>query len=265
MMRYFFTKLLYCLIIANVLSSCGTEKNILFVSKDVVNTANLPVFEIQKGSDSLLNKPQVIKPGDELILKNLQNDALISGVNSISGLSNSSTPLVNGYIVESDSLVILPVIGSVKLGGLTRLAAEKQINALYQKSMLKNPLITLSINNLQVTLLGEFSHQGVYPLKKEQTHLAEMIGQAGGLNLSANNKRLKIIRGNPQNPKILMVDLTNIDFMKDKRVILQNNDIVYAEPKKSAQNADKMTKTQVLVGMGLTLINTLFLIYNFTK
>lgn len=264
MMRYFFTKLLYCLIIANVLSSCGTEKNILFVGKEVVNTANLPVFEIQKGSDNLLYKPQVIKPGDELILKNLQNDALISGVISTSSTNVTSIEPIT-YLVENDSSVTLPVIGSVKLGGLTRLAAEKQINALYQKSMLKNPLITLSINNLQVTLLGEFGHQGVYPLKKEQTHLAEMIGQAGGLNLTANNKRLKIIRGNPQNPKILMVDLTNIDFMKDTRVILQNNDIIYAEPKKSAQNADKMTKTQVLVGMGLTLINTLFLIYNFTK
>lgn len=246
----------------NFISSCGTEKNVLFAGKDVLNNANLPVFEIQKGSDSLLNKPQVIKPGDELILKNLQNDALISGV-STNGSISSIVP--SGYMVESDSLVTLPVIGSVKLGGLTRLAAEKQINALYQKSMLKSPLITLSINNLQVTVLGEFGQQGVYPLKKDQTHLTEMMGQAGGLNSSANNKRIKIIRGNPQNPQILLVDLTNVDFMKDKRLYLRSNDIIYAEPKKSAQNADRMTKTQVFVSIGLTLINTLFLIYNFTK
>ncbi len=263
MMKYFFTKLLCYLIIVSFLSSCGTEKNILFVGNEGLNTSKMPVFELQKGIDSTFNKPQVIKPGDELILKNLQNDALISGVSTSAG--SAAVTISNAYVVENDSLVTLPVIGSVKLGGLTRLAAEKQINALYQKSLLKNPLITLFISNLQVTVLGEFSQQGVYPLKKEQTHLTEIMGQAGGLNPSANNKRLKIIRGNPQNPQILIVDLTNVDFMKDKRVILKNNDIIYAEPKKSAQNTEIMAKTSALVSIGLTLINTIFLIYNFTK
>lgn len=263
MMKYILAKLWCCLIIINILSSCNTEKNILFAGKEALNSSNVPVFQIQKGSDSLLYKPQVIKPGDELILKNLQNEALISGVSASS--SSSAIPTSNTYIVETDSLVTLPVIGSVKLGGLTRLAAEKQINALYQKTMLKNPLITLAISNLQVTVIGEFNQQGVYPLKKEQTHLTEIMSQAGGLNSSANFKRIKIIRGNPQNPQILLVDITNVDFMKDKRVFLKSNDIIYAEPKKSAQNADKMTKTQVFVSFGLTFINMLFLIYNFTK
>lgn len=264
MIKYIFVKLMCCFFLVNFLSSCSTEKNILFIGKDVVNDVNSPVIEIQKGSKSLTDKTQVINPGDELVLKNLQNDALISGVSTSSGANNTSTT-TTGYIVETDSLVTLPVIGRVKLGGLTRLAAEKQVNALYEKSMLKNPLITLAINNLQVTVLGEFGQQGIFPLKKEQTHLTEMIGQAGGLNLSANNKRLKIIRGNPQNPQILLVDLTNIEFMKDKRVFLKNNDIIYAEPKKSAQNSEKMTRVSAFVGIGLTLINTIFLIYNFTK
>lgn len=264
MRRYIFTKLICFLVVVQFLVSCGTEKNILFVGKDVVNAANLPVQELQKGSDSLFNQTQVIKPGDELMLKNLQNESLISGVSASSTVTNTSSA-PNGYIVENDSLVTLPVIGNLKLGGLTRLAAEKLINASYQKSMLKNPLITLSISNLHVTVLGEFNNQGVFPLKKEKTHLAEMIGQAGGLKPSANSQILKIIRGNPTNPQILLVNLTNVDFMKDKRVILQNNDILYVEPKKSAQNPEKLTKVSALVGIGLTLINTIFLIYNFTK
>lgn len=265
MMRYIFAKLICCLVIAQFLSSCSTEKNILFVGKEVVNTANLPVFEIQKGSDSTSNKQQIIKPGDELILKNLQNEALISGVGSISATGATTTTATSGYMVETDSMVTLPVIGSVKLGGLSRLAAEKQINALYEKSMLKNPLITLTVNNLHVTVLGEFTNQGIFQLKKEKTHLVEILGQVGGLKQSANNRQLKIIRGNPQNPQILLVNLTDVDFMKDKRVIMQNNDILYVEPLKSAQNAEKTTKISAIVGTGLMLINTIFLIYNFTK
>lgn len=261
MIQHFFVKLYFFLLIVIFFTSCKTEKNILFVGNDAVNNLNLPVFEIQKGGENSSNLQQFIKPGNELFLKNLQNETLISGVSA--GLATST--VASGYVVETDSLVILPVIGSVKLGGLTRLEAEKKINALYEKLLLKNPLITLTVNNLQVTVLGEFSSQGVFQLKKEKTHLVEMIGQVGGLKPTANNTQLKIIRGNPQNPQILLVNLTDVNFMKDARVVLQSNDILYIAPKKSAQNVDKFAKTQVFVGIGLTLINTLFLIYNFTK
>ena len=260
-MKYIFVKTFFLLLIVQLLSSCGTEKNILFAGKDINTVITTPVFEVEKGSEILPDKVQTIKPGDELILRNLQNDGLISSTNSASATASSPS----GYMVQSDSTTVLPVIGKVKLGGLTRKQAELEINALYQKTLLKNPLITLSINNLHVTLLGEFSQQGNYPLKKEQTHLVELIGEVGGLKPTANPQRIKIIRGNPANPQILLVDITDINFMKDKRMYLQQKDILYAEPRKSAQNAEKLTKVSTLVSVGLTLINTIFLIYNFSR
>jgi polysaccharide export outer membrane protein len=266
-MKCNFIKIFFFLLFIQLLTSCSTEKNILFSSKDANTKATSPVFEVEKGSETLPNKLQTIKAGDELILKNLQNDGLVSGTGSISSSTSasagSSSP--SGYIVQSDSTAVLPVIGKVKLGGLSRSQAELEINALYQKTLLKNPLITLSINNLYVTLLGEFSQQGNFPLKKEQTNLVEIIGEAGGLKPTANPHRIKIIRGNPSNPQILIVDFTDINFMKDKRMYLQQNDIIYVEPIKSAQNQEKLAKVSTIVSVGLTLINTIFLIYNFSK
>lgn len=261
-MKYIFIKVFFFLLTIQLLSSCSAEKKILFVGKEANAIITTPVFEVEKGSETLPDKVQAIKPGDELILRNLQNDGLVSSSNLSTAASGT---LQNGYIVLSDSTVILPVIGKVKVGGLSRMQAELEINALYQKTLLKNPLITLTINNLHVTLLGDFSQPGNYPLKKEQTHIVEIIGEAGGLRTSANPRKIKIIRGNPTNPQVLVVNITDINFMKDKRMYLQQNDIIYAEPLKSAQNVEKLSKVSTYVSVGLTLINTIFLIYNFSK
>lgn len=263
-MKYIFVKVFFFLLTIQLLSSCSTEKNILFVGKEANTIITTPVFEVEKGSEILPDKIQSIKPGDELILRNLQNDGLVSSSTSSTSTTNTGA-IQSGYIVLSDSTAVLPVIGKVKVGGLSRMQAELEINVLYQKTLLKNPLITLTINNLHVTLLGEFSQQGNYSLKKEQTHIIEIIGEAGGLKISANPRKIKIIRGNPANPQVLVVNITDINFLKDKRMYVQQNDIIYAEPLKSAQNAEKLSKVSVYVSVGLTLINTIFLIYNFSK
>ncbi len=254
--------LLHCSIL-QLLTSCGVEKNVLFGNNNK-KPLDSAVYELQKGKKSYKVTEQKIQPGDELKLSNLQSESLISGtMASSSGASSGANG--GGYFVEIDSTVLLPVLGKVKLGGMTRENAENMVNALYQKTLLKNPLISLSITNHHVTLLGDFTLQGNFPLKKDKTHLVEIIGLAGGLNKTADNTAIKIIRGNPLNPQVLLVNASNINFMADERVYLQSNDIVYVAQKKSAQNAEKISKTSAFVGIGLTLINTIFLIYNFSK
>lgn len=262
-MKYFLKQIYFGFAILLFFCSCGTVKNSLFVVKNQPESITEAVLELQKGSDSINNNLQTIKPGDQLLLTNLKSDVLISATISSSN-TNVATALTY-YVVENDSNAVLPVIGKIKLGGLSRKNAEIEINKLYEKVLLKNPLLVLSIANLSVTLLGDFTNQGNLPLKKEQTHLVEIIADAGGLPKTANSKKIKIIRGNPANPKILLVDLTNINSLGDKRLYLQNKDIIYVEATKSAQNAEKFTKTTTYLGIGLTLVNTIFLIYNFTK
>lgn len=264
MRKYLTLNLILYGIIAVFLSSCKIEKNILFGYNNPKKSIDSAVYEFKKGEKNYKLVEQKIQAGDELKLMNLQSESLISGTNSASTGSSTGTS-TTGYVVELDSTVLLPVLGKVKLGGLTRENAETFINNLYQKTLLKNPLISLSIINLRVTLLGDFSTQGNFPLKKDKTHITEMLGLAGGLNKTADNTNVKIIRGNPKNPQILIVNMSNTDFMGDQRVFLQNNDILFVAQKKSAQDAEKMTKNLSFVGIGLALVNTIFLIYNLSR
>ncbi|WP_460679441.1 polysaccharide biosynthesis/export family protein [Mucilaginibacter koreensis] len=203
-----------------------------------------------------------IKPYDILQLRNLQNMASISG-ESAAGAAASSQG--QSYQVEDDGTVALPVIGHIKVAGLTRYEAEQQIEDLYRKKLLKDPIIELKITNLKVTLLGEVRSQGNFPLVKEQTTLIDMIGAAGGLTDKANEKNIKIVRGNKAHPQIIWADLSQVKTLGDPRLVLQNDDIVYVEQSKRAARSENLQYISTLVQPALLLLNTGLLIFSFSR
>jgi polysaccharide export outer membrane protein len=165
------------------------------------------------------------------------------------------------YQVEDDGTVALPVIGHVQVAGLTRAEAQKKVEELYRKDVLKDPIIDLKIINLKVTILGEIRVQGNYPLVKDKTTLIEMIGQAGGLTEKADEKNIKIVRGDPKNPQVMQVDLGQIKTLADPRIILQNNDIIYIAQNKRAIKNDQLQNVTTTLQPGLIILNTALIIY----
>lgn len=255
-------KLFILLLIAETFfSSCKTQSNILFDNSN--NENNTAVIELQKGKSIPNSEEQIVKIGDALEIRNLKNEALISGVEG--KLGGGTEKVSQYYQVKKDSMVVLPVIGNTKLGGLSIGKATEMVNKLYEKSLLQNPIITLTIVNQNVTLLGEFKQPGNFPLLKDQTHLIEMVGIAGGLLPEANKKRIKVIRGDLENPQILIVNLANVSSLSDKRLYLQNNDIIYAEPSVQAQKAEANGKSQSIISLALAAVNILLVIYNITR
>lgn len=201
-----------------------------------------------------------IKPDDVLQIRNLQNKKYIVDDNT-SGGGSSGASSGQTFQVEEDGRVTLPVIGHVDVAGLTRYEASKKIEKLYRDSLLLNPIIELKILNLKVTVLGEIKSQGNYPLVKEKTSLIDVIGEAGGLTNNANEKNIKIIRGDKNNPKEIFVDLSDIRTLSDPKIILQNNDIVYIAQNKRAIRDEKLQNFSTVVQPSLLIFNTALIIY----
>jgi len=206
-----------------------------------------------------------IKPQDMLQIRNLQNMSYIVDAPTTSGSSVSGGGGTGQtYQVDDDGTVALPVIGHIAVAGLTRAQAAKLVENLYRKSLLKDPIIELKIANQKVTLLGEFTAQGNFPLVKDRTTLVEMIGQAGGLSKNANETNIKIIRGDQKNPDITFVNLRDIESINDPKAILLNGDIVYVSPNKRAIRNENLQNVSSLVQPVLLLINTALLIISFS-
>jgi polysaccharide biosynthesis/export protein len=207
-----------------------------------------------------------IRSQDILQIRNLQNiryivDETPSGTTA--GATSGGVTAAEGqtYQVEDDGTVALPLIGHIQLAGLTRAEAAKKVEELYRHDVLVNPIIDLKIINLKVTLLGEIKVPGNYPLIKDKTNLVEMLGLAGGLTDKANEKTIKIIRGDPKNPIVAEIDLSKIQTLADPRMILQNNDIIYIAQNKRAIKGDQLQNVTTTLQPGLIILNTVLIIY----
>jgi polysaccharide export outer membrane protein len=81
--------------------------------------------------------------------------------------------------------ITYPLIGTVELNGLSTSAAEKKIADLLQKGgFLQNPQVNIALTQVrgnQVSILGQVQRAGRYPLESVNTHLSDMLANAGGI------------------------------------------------------------------------------------
>ena len=206
-----------------------------------------------------------IQPQDILQIRNLQDEKYIVNVVSTSTTtSGGNNSQGQSFQVEENGTVALPMIGHVKVVGLTRIEANRLIEDLYRKE-LKDPIIELTITNLKVTMLGEIRGPGNYPLTKDRTTLVEMIGTAGGLTDKANERNVKIIRGTEKTPQVTVIDLGDIQSINDSRAILQSGDIIYITQNKRAVRNDNLQNFSTIFQPALLLFNTALIIFTLIR
>ncbi len=255
------TSLIFTFFLFIVLSSCSNRQYQILFEQKAPNADSTS----QKSNNDVSSYH--IKPQDMLQIRNLQNIKYVvdeaPSATSLAGGGSAGTGQV--YQVDEDGQVALPVIGHVAVAGLTRGQAAKLIEDLYRKNLLKDPIIELKITNLKVTLLGEFKAQGNFPLVKDKTTLVEMIGEAGGLSDRADEKNVKIIRGDQKNPQVTYINLRDIQSINDPRAILQNGDIVYIAQNKRAVRNDNLQNVSTLVQPILLLFNTALVVLSLSR
>lgn len=87
--------------------------------------------------------------------------------------------------VSGDGTITYPLIGSVKLGGLTIARAEMAIaNALRSGGFIKRPQVSILVTQIrshQVSVLGEVGHPGRFPLETFDARVSALIAMAGGI------------------------------------------------------------------------------------
>jgi len=166
----------------------------------------------------------------------------------------------DGVLVDTAGYITMPLIGRVKVAGLTQSQAAKRIEARYKK-YIKTPSVYLEVMNKRLIVLGEVKKPGVVPIDKEKMTLFEAIAFAGGFKDSAVRNNV-IILHRTANGKLALrrVDLTNFDTMKYGSLMLRPNDIVYVQPndwKEFKVNSDNVTSIFKSVGTVLSPFATI--------
>lgn len=204
-----------------------------------------------------------IKPEDELAIRNVQDMSLI--VKLPEGGNNNTAQTYTTFKVDAKGEIVLPKIGIIKVAGLNRSQAAQAIQKAYEAKELNAPLIDVRIANAYVVMLGEVGKQGKYIIEREDYQLIDLLADAGGLTPNANNKMLRIFRGDRANPEIIMVNLNDYNFLKDPKLKLQAKDVIYIEPRRAAVNSQNFQAYSTFIQIGFVVVNTLLLIYSITK
>ena len=150
----------------------------------------------------------------------LQDDSYLLGPGDLLELKLIDAPELSGNLdVLNDGTVSLPLIGSVRLTGLSLSQASQWLTSLYRKQLLRPELILRVVRPrpIRVALVGEVERPGLYSLTTSETNQTEggagltlsglptvvdAIQKAGGITQLANLRQVVLQRRMPGDPMI---------------------------------------------------------------
>lgn len=130
--------------------------------------------------------------------------------------------------LSGDGTISMPLIGAVRLQGLTTDEAAAAITRKLADGFLVKPEVSVSIEariRKTVTILGQAQRPGVFELPAHrQLTLVEAIGMAGGVTRIGNPKKISLKRGSAGGVQIL--NLSDITTGKGEDVSLRDGDVI---------------------------------------
>lgn len=226
-MRKFF----YLIIAVLFVSSCGVKYKSVPYFQDLPRDStiqeqilNQTVLKIQK--DDILAITVSSLNSEASAIFNMGSTSSIPG-NTGGGGDPATTS--NGFIVDQKGSIQLPLIGSINVEGLTTTTARELIQSKLT-TYLKEPVVSLRLINFKVSILGDVSKPGVYPVQNERVSVTEALSMAGDLTITAVRDNVLLVRENQGKRQYIRLNMQSKDLFNSPYYYLQNNDVLYVQP-----------------------------------
>lgn len=257
-------KLLFLFILlSTIFFSCGTRKEIVYFNNEsigefAVEQANYtPILKI----DDFLSIIVTAEDPESAIPFNFPH--LLGIREPINYGYNTGTPLKAGFLIDENGDIDLPIIGKVRLAGLSRVDATELLKNKYAE-YLQSPVVNINIHNFKVTVLGDCAKPGTFFIPNERITILEAIGLAGDLRMTAKRNNILVIRDRDGVRQEYRVDLTKSDVLNSPIYYLEQNDVVYIEPNITARSQAAFWRSTGGLFISLTslIVTTVILITN---
>lgn len=228
-----------------IISSCGSTKNYKYFedipdSLAVINVPTVAYFEPRIQSDDILFIAiETIDPSAGISVNTINSQSVSSSLvnNSLApGGTSTNQSATFGYLVDKEGQVNIPILGDLKLGGLSTQQARSLV---FEKAKIyyKNPTVIIRFANFKITILGEVQRPGTYTIPNEKISLLDALGYAGDLTIYGKRDNVLLLRKDYQgNTKAIRFNLNKSNVMSSPFFYLQQNDQIYIEPNKSKIN-----------------------------
>lgn len=269
MMRRLNKRNLWLLLLPFLLTACQSYKKVpYFQNVEVVNE----VEQQEKLYDAK------IMPKDLLtIVVSCTNPELAIPFNltvaSNAGIAVSTSsyvttqPVLQPYLVDNEGNINFPVLGELKLGGLTKREAEQLIIDKLKPYMKETPIVTVRMVNYKISVIGEVTRPGTFTISNEKVNLLEALAMAGDMTVYGLRDNVKLIREDANGKQqIVTLDLNKAETILSPYYWLQQNDIIYVTPNKvKARNSDVGNSTSLWFSATSILVSIVSLLVNILK
>jgi len=160
--------------------------------------------EINELNDKILTQAQMaVEPGEILI-----------GAGDLLQVSVFEAKELDKTVrVSSRGFISLPLVGEIKINGLTAIEVEEKIEDMYKSRFIKDPHVSIFVEeqiSQRITLVGQFKKPGTYDYLSNQ-RLLDVIALGGGLSELAGQivqvRRTRYVQGEPNT---FIVDLDRL-------------------------------------------------------
>ena len=173
---------------------------------------------------------------------------------------------IDGFTVAPDGTIDYPVIGKIKVAGMTRSELAAFIKGeIMGRGLIKDPVVTVEFLNVGVSVLGEVKEPGRYDLNADVLTLMEAISLAGDLTIQGERETVKVLRKQGDKVQTYVVDLTDAQkLVNSPAYYLKQGDIVYVEPnamkkRQSTTNGNNVTNVSFWLSVASLLTSAAIL------
>jgi polysaccharide export outer membrane protein len=172
---------------------------------------------------------------------------------------------IYGYDVNSEGNIVLPVVGPIKVEGLTLEETRKLLQESADK-VFKNSTVECKLLSFKFTVIGEVKIPGTYINYNNYLTILEAIGRAGGVGDYGNRSNVLVVRPVDKGTKTFRLNLQDKNILSSQAYFLLPNDVVIVEPlKQKIFNMNLPTISFIFSAVTSTITMTLLLINYFGK
>jgi polysaccharide biosynthesis/export protein len=234
--------------------SCNSRKNIAYLQ----NIDSLQASEKSANFEPILQNDDLLS----IIVAAEQPEATLPfNLPQIQGnyQINENQDGIKTYLVDSNGFIDFPVIGKIKLAGLTRSQAVTKLETEIKEYVTK-PIINLRILNYKISVLGEVNRPGNFKISSERITLLEALSLAGDLTIYGRRNNVLLIREVNGVKSFNRIDITQADFLNSPYYYLAQNDVIVVEPNKTKVNSSVVGPNISVILSGLSIVGTIVLI-----
>ncbi len=238
------------------LASCSTPKNVTYFQE----------FDPGVIQEVAVRTPFKVKPDDKLSIMVYTSDDQLNRLFNLGLINNRGLPTMSSgssgqlkaymgnaetfssYTVSGEGTIDMPVLGKLKVAGMTREQVAGFIQGeLEGRKLAQDPTVIVEFLNLGVNVLGEVLTPGRYDMNTNKLTVLEAVSLAGDLTINADREHIKVLREKDGKLEVYGLDITKgKDLVTSPAYYLEQGDIVYVEPNAMRKRSTIANGNQVL-------------------